>query len=137
MLPKIVFRLMFCAGLILIAALAGKSAPVQRWVLHYVCDSQAPPTLCYGTSERTKEFSSRGEAVSFAESNYWFVPMRITRGKTELVCWWDYLSMERDSDDADSISSLAKEVDCDKEETLAQSYCDESGCGNHFTHHER
>jgi hypothetical protein len=130
-------RLGLCSAILLLAALAGKSAAAQSWTLHYVCDSQAPPTLCYGTSERSKEFGSRGEAVSFVESNYWFVPLRITRGKTELACWWDYLSTDRDSDDSDALYSLAKEVDCDKEENLAASYCDASGCGAHLTHHER
>ena len=137
MLPRIVFRLLFCAGIILLAAYASRAATVPRWTLHYVCDSQAPPTLCYGVSERSKEFSSRNEAIAFAESNYWFVPLRIVHGKATLACWWEYVSTGKDSDDADSLLSLAKEVDCDTEEVLAQSYCDESGCNEHMTHHER
>ena len=91
----------------------------------------------YGVSERSKEFSSRNEAIAFAESNYWFVPLRIVHGKATLACWWEYVSTGKDSDDADSLLSLAKEVDCDAEEVLAQSYCDESGCNEHMTHHER
>jgi len=134
----IAFRLIFCLGLILIAALASR-AQSPRWILHYTCDSQASVMLCSGSSERTKEFGSRAEAIAFTESSYWVVPLRLNHGKRELVCWWEYLDGDRSGyeTDDDAPKTLAKAVDCDSEETLTAAYCDEdSGCSAHMTHHE-
>jgi hypothetical protein len=106
-------------------------APARApWILHYVCDTSAPPALCHMHSDESKhkEFRSREAAISWAESNYWVKPLWIEHGKEELSCWWTYVSDDKDTDNEDSLVKLAKQVDCDTDVNLVARYCDESDC---------
>ena len=76
----------------------------------------SPPTLCYGVSER-KEFSSRNEAIAFAESNYWFVPLRIVHGKATLACPGKTRMTQ--------IPSSRWQNEVRRRRSLTQSYCNE------------
>lgn len=122
-------------AIVLVAFLVGAAA--RPWTLYYRCDGSASPTLCHGSAERTKNFLSRIEAITFAESNEQFIPISIVHGKAELPCWWEYADKDKDRDN-DERTSLAKIVDCDTDDRLVGKYCDEvDGCADHMVNHEK
>jgi len=101
--------------------------PKQPWVLHYRCDGLTSEATCHGP-EKEKEFSSRNEAIAFAEDHEQFTPLYISHRDKEFSCWWEYAYPEGDT--------LAKTVDCDTEDNLVARYCSEDGCKEHMTNHE-
>lgn len=116
---------------ILLLLVVGAPRP---WTLHYRCDGGTSPMLCHGSQERTKDFRSRIEAITFAESNEQFTPISVVHGKAELPCWWEYADKDSSSDER---TSLAKIVDCDTDDNLVAKYCDVDGCADHMANHER
>ncbi len=105
----------------------------QPWTLHYACDSGAAETQCHGSKERTRDFRSRIEAINFAESNEQYVPHSVSHGAAEYACWWGYVTADTEGE---TRTNLAKAVDCDTEENLIKTHCDDDGCELDYGHHE-
>jgi hypothetical protein len=132
---KIALRLAVCLGIILLAALASKSAPPAKWILHYACDlAAASPSQCYGSQDRSKAFHSRLEAIDFAESHEQYKPMSLEHGKDSFACWWGFTAAIEGDESA--IQSFYKQVDCDSDENLVARHCFDDGCDIDFQHHE-